>query len=90
LKASNPLRQLSHSVASELWSPQTPHFVVSLKALANMRSQSDLPTATTSPQQGEAREPIKQRLKSLEELRKEGLLTEQEYQHKRQEILENL
>jgi len=90
LRAIDPVSQLNHSMITELWSPQTPHFVVSLKALANMRSQSDLPTVTTSPQQGEAHKPIKQRLKSLEELRKEGLLTEQEYQRKRQEILENL
>ena len=90
LKAINPLRQLSHSVASELWSPQTPHFVVPLKALAEIRSPSDLPAVTTSIPQGEPHEPIKQRLKNIEELRKEGLLTEQEYQHKRQEILEGL
>jgi len=90
LRAIDPVRQLSHSVVTELWSPQTPHFVVPLKALAKIQIPSDLPTVTTSTPQGESHEPIKQRLKNLEELRKEGLLTEQEYQHKRQEILEGL
>jgi len=33
---------------------------------------------------------IKERLQTLDELRQEGLLTEKEYQHKRQEILKKL
>ena len=90
LRAIDPGRQLSHSLATELWSPQTPHFVFPLKAFAKARIPSDSPQITTSHTLGESSESIKQRLTKLEKLREEGLLTEKEYQHKRQEILKEL
>ncbi|MEX0830458.1 MAG: SHOCT domain-containing protein [Nitrospirales bacterium] len=90
LRAIDPLRQLSHSLATELWSPQTPHFIFPLKTWSTGQNPSHSPEVSASHTSGGSRESIKQRLKNLEDLRKEGLLTEKEYQQKRQEIFEEL
>jgi hypothetical protein len=90
LKGIDPIRQLTHSLATELWAPQTPHFVVPLQALSQAQLPSNRPLEQTPHSLEETSESIRQRLKNIEELRNEGLLTEKEYQHKRQEILEKL
>lgn len=89
LRSIDPVRQLSHSLATELWSPQTPHFIFPLQTLGTGQIPSDT-HVTNSHTPGESSESIKQRLKNLEDLRKEGMLTEKEYRHKRQEILKEL
>jgi hypothetical protein len=81
---------MRHGLATELWSPQTPHFVFSLKELANLPLLSGDQHANPSNPPLNSGKSIKQRLKNLEELQREGLLTEKEYHHKRQEILEEL
>ncbi len=90
LKPIDPVKQLSPSLATEFWAPQAPHFVVSLQALAKEPTPLGSSQGPTSNPPKEIRESIRHRLKNLEELRKEGLLTEHEYQLKRQEILEEL
>jgi len=90
LKGINPIRQLTHSLATEIWAPQTPHFVVPLQALSQAQLPSNRPLEQIPHSLEETSESIRQRLKNIEELRNEGLLTEKEYQHKRQEILEKL
>ena len=90
LKGIDPAQQLTHDLVTELWSPQTPHFVFSLTALAkNPLPPNDQKTNASNPTFN-SRKSIKQRLQTLEELQQEGLLTEKEYQHKRQEILGDL
>ncbi len=90
LKSVDPVRQLTHHRAIELWAPHIPHFVLSLQDLANIPSSPSSSFKQPSSALEPAYEPIGQRLKNLEELRKEGLVTEKEYQQKRQEILEQL
>jgi hypothetical protein len=90
LRALAPAQQLTHGLVTELWSPQTPHFVFSLKELANLPLLSGDQHANPSNPPLNSGKSIKQRLKNLEELQREGLLTEKEYHHKRQEILEEL
>jgi len=90
LKAIAPARQLTHGLVTELLASQTPHFIFPLNKL------DDVPFPSGSQYEKPARprlnsgESIKQRLQILDELRQEGLLTEKEYQHKRQEILKKL
>jgi len=89
LKAINSTRQLTHGLAPELWSPQTPHFFP-LKEFANVQSTPSNHQANPSSPSFKTGEPAKQRFKILEELHQEELLTNKEYQHKRQEILKGL
>jgi len=90
LRAINPGQQLPHSLTTELWSAQTPHFVFPLIELTDVHMTSEVPQGTPSAPPLSPEQSIKQRLQVLEELRQEGLLTEKEYQHKRQKILEGL
>jgi hypothetical protein len=77
-------------LTTELWSLQAPHFIFPLRTWGTGQIPSDRPQVKTSDTLEKSSESIKQRLKNLDELRKERLLTEKEYQHKRQEILEKL
>jgi len=90
LSATNPARQLTQSLAIELWSPQTPHFVFALSELANVHLPSDNQQGPPSTPTFNSSDSVKQRLQRLEELWEENLLTEKEYQGKRQKILEEL
>ena len=90
LKAIDPARQLTQDLVSELWEPQIPHFVFSLKELAKgSLASSHRQTHSSNPSQNTG-ESIKKRLQRLDELRNEQFLSEKEYQHKRQEILKEL
>ena len=90
LKVMAPARQLKHDMLTELWAPQTPHFVFALNDLTNAPLPSGNQQAESSTQPLKSSKSIKQRLKRLEKLRQEGLLSDKEYQDKRQEILEEL
>jgi len=90
LKSVDPVRQVTHPLAKELWTHQTPHFILPLHDLDNIKIPSKSPHGPPSNSTEPTRKSSSQRLKNLEELRKEGLLTEKEYQHKRQEILNQL
>jgi hypothetical protein len=90
LTALDPIRQIPHNLATKLWAPQIPHFVFSLNKMANLQPPSNHQQLPPSPPTLNSNASIKQRLKTLEELRREGLLTEKEYQFKRREILEEL
>ncbi len=90
LTAIKPAQQMTYSLASEILSPQTPHFVFSLKEFSPVRLTTNDQQPQPSSQSLNPTESIKERLQRLEELRQEGLLSEKEYQQKRQEILEKL
>ena len=90
LKGIAPAQQLKHGMLSELWAPQTPHFVFPLNELTNAPLTIGNQQAESSTQPLNSGKSIKQRLKKLEELREEGLLSGKEYQDKRQEILNEL
>ena len=90
LKAMAPVRQLSHNVATELLAPEAPHFVLSLNELAQVQQPSNHQLMKPSTSTIQSNTTTKQRLSTLEELRQEGLLTEEEYQFKRREILGDL
>ena len=90
LKAVDRTRQLTQNLVTELWAPQTPHFVFSLKEWANPPLTSTEQQLQQSTSQHKSWKSIKQRLQRLEVLRQEGLLSEKEYQLKRQEILGKL
>ncbi len=90
LTAIKPAQQMTHSLASELWSPQTPHFIFPLSEFSAARRTTTEPQTQTSSSSGSSDSSIKARLQRLEELRQENLLSEKEYQQKRKEILEKL
>ncbi len=90
LKALPPAQQHTYDLATELWSPQTPHFIIALNELPNVPPTSGNQQAETSMQLLNSEQSIKQRLKRLEKLHQEGLLLDNEYQDKRQEILDEL
>ena len=90
LKAMKPAQQVTHSLATELWSPQTPHFVFSLKEFSPVRLTTSDQQRQPSSQTLNSTKSIKERLQRLEELRQDDLLSEEEYQQKRQEVLKEL
>ena len=90
LKALDPAQQLTHNLATEMWSPQTPHFVFPLNKLTHAQDPSNYQQMQPSSQKYNSKGSISQRLKKLEKLRQEGLVTEEEYTHKRKEILNQL
>ncbi len=90
LKVMDPGRQLKHDMLTELWAPQTPHFVFALNELTNTPLPSGNQQAEPFAESLNSSKSIKQRLKRLEKLRQEELLSDKEYQDKRQKILEEL
>jgi len=90
LKAIAPARQFTHGFPTELWAQQTPHFVFPLNRLADAQISSGSQHEKPVRPRLNSGESIKQRLQTLHELRQEGFISEEEYQNKRQEILEKL
>ena len=90
LKAMKPAQQVTYSLATELWSPQTPHFVFPLHLFSSTHGTAPEPQARTSGSSQSPDRSTKARLQRLKELRQDDLLSEEEYQQKRQEILEKL
>lgn len=90
LKVMDPARQLKHGMLTELWAPQTPHFVFAINELPSAPLSSGNQQAESLFLPRSSGKTIKQRLKRLEELREEDLLSGKEYQDKRQEILAEL
>ncbi len=90
LKVIAPARQLKYGMLTELWAPQTPHFVFAINELTNAPLPSGKQQAESSTQPLNSGKSIKQRLKRLEKLRQEGLLSDKEYQDKRKGILNEL
>lgn len=90
LQVSYSAQQLNHNMLADLSVPQTPHFVFALHDLTNAPRTSDTQQLESSTPSDNASESIQSRLKKLEKLREEGLLSGKEYQDKRQEILDEL
>ena len=90
LKVLAPGHQLTHDFVRELWSPQTPHFIFPLKAFSNIDTDSSHQELESDNPKPGSSESIKHRFQVLEKLHKEGLLTEREFQLKRQDILNEL
>ncbi len=90
LKALDPAQQLTHNLATEMWAPQPPHFIFPLNKFGHAQEPSNHQQIQPFSPRYNSRDSITQRLKRLEKLRQEGLLTEKEYTHKRQEILNEL
>ncbi len=90
LTAIKPAQQVTHSLATELWSPQTPHFVFPLNLFSSTHGTTPDPQAQTSGTSQPPDRSMKARLQRLKELWQDDLLSEKEYQQKRQEILEKL
>ncbi len=90
LNVKAPARTIKHDLLAELWTPHTPHFVFAINELTNTPLSSGNQQTESSTQPHTSGNSIKQRIKRLEELRQEGLLSDNEYQNKRQEILDEL
>ena len=84
LQATSPVRTVSSE--SMFFGTYTPHFVIPLSSpMPQIPEKHD-----RRPTQLPDSEVIKQRLQLLEDLRKDGFLTEEEYGGKRKEILDGL
>ncbi len=90
LAAIKPAQQMTHSLASEILSPQTPHFVFPLNLFSSAQGTATEPQAQSSRSSPSPDRSMKARLQRLKELRQDNLLSEKEYQQKRQEILQQL
>ena len=69
--------------------------VTESKLIASSGSDNDLtpldmPIATPSPSQAPPSDSVSQKLRELQNLRKDGVITEEEFQKKKQQLLEKL
>ncbi len=69
--------------------------VMESKLIASSVSDNDLtpldmPTSPVSPSQAPSSNAVSQKLRELQDLRKDGIINEEEYQKKKQELLEKL
>lgn len=85
LEAISPSQPVDPKLTATLWSPKAQHFLYPRKGV----SQRKGPEKTPEPFRP-AQPTVKQRIKKLNELYREGLITEEEYQEKRKEILGGL
>ncbi len=87
--ALSPAQRLNTGVLTEIWKPQIPHFTYPLS------STLESPRTPETPSEEESSpvlstDTVKRRLNNLLDLRREGLITQEEYKKKREKILEGL
>jgi len=89
LKSTPPVQEISQKLTAIFLGGQSPHFIFPLQASATLSPHTSEPSERL-PNQAQETGVMKHRLRLLEDLRKDGLLTEDEYQSKRKEILGEL